>query len=223
MARAALGAGAFFLTDSGPAGRYLSRVIAVSTPVGLTGGVAAVVEPAAPLTFQEVYDGNVDYVWKTVCRLGVHGPAVEDAVQEVFVVVHRKLASFEGRSSMHTWLFQIARRVVHDHRRTVRRKERPPGPNQSVPDLGAVAADESTSPDAAARRAEAARVLYKLLDNLDTDKREVFILAELDQLAAPKIADVLGINVNTVYSRLRLAREAFNAALARHHARDGKT
>jgi RNA polymerase sigma-70 factor (ECF subfamily) len=210
------------LTDSGPAGRYLRRVVAVSTPAGLSGGASTVLEPAAPLTFQEVYDGNVDYVWKTVCRLGLRGPAVEDAVQEVFVVVHRKLASFEGRSSMHTWLFQIARRVVHDHRRTVRRKEHPPGPNQSVPDLGAIAADESHSPDASARRAEAARVLYELLDKLDTDKREVFILAELEQLAAPKIAQVLGINVNTVYSRLRLAREAFNLALARHHARDGK-
>jgi RNA polymerase sigma-70 factor (ECF subfamily) len=197
-------------------------VIAVSTPAGLSGGAATVFETAAPPTFQEVYDGNVDYVWKTVCRLGVHGIAVEDAVQEVFLVVHRKLVSFEGRSSIHTWLFQIARRVVYDHRRTVRRKERPPGPNQSVPDLGAVAADESTSPDASARRAEAVRVLYKLLDNLDTDKREVFVLAELDQLAAPEIAQVLGINVNTVYSRVRLAREAFNAALARHHARDGK-
>jgi RNA polymerase sigma-70 factor (ECF subfamily) len=122
---------------------------------------------------------------------------------------------------MRTWLFQIARRVVHDHRRTVRRREHPPLPNEA-PDLGAVAADEGASPDASARRAEAARVLYDLLDKLDADKREVFILAELEQLAAPKIAQVLGINVNTVYSRLRLAREAFNAALARHHARDGR-
>jgi RNA polymerase sigma-70 factor, ECF subfamily len=184
--------------------------------------VAVAFEPAAPLTFQEVYDGNVDYVWKTVCRLGVHGPAVEDAVQEVFVVVHRKLASFEGRSSMHTWLFQIARRVAHDHRRTVRRKEHPPGPNEPVLDAGTIAADESASPDASARRSEAARVLYELLDKLDADKREVFVLAELEQLAAPKIAQVLRINVNTVYSRLRLAREAFNLALARYHARDGK-
>ncbi len=136
------------MTDSGAAGRYPPRVVVVSTPAGLSGGVATVYEPAAPLTFQEVYDRNVGYVWKTVCRLGVHGPSVEDAVQEVFVVVHRKLASFERRSSMHTWLFQIARRVVHDHRRTVRRKEHPPGPNEFVPDLGAVAADESSSPDA---------------------------------------------------------------------------
>jgi RNA polymerase sigma-70 factor (ECF subfamily) len=197
-------------------------VIAVSRPAGLSGGEVTAFEPVAPRTFEQVYDENVDYVWKTVCRLGVRGPAVEDAVQEVFVVVHRKLASFEGRSSMHTWLFQIARRVVHDHRRTVRRKEHPPLPNESVPDLGAIAADESTSPDATARRAEAARVLYELLDKLDTDKREVFILAEVEELAAPDIAQVLGINVNTVYSRLRLAREAFNLALARHHGRDGR-
>ena len=175
------------------------------------------------LTFQLVYDANVDFVWKTMCRLGVRGAAVEDAVQEVFVVVHRKLATFEGRSSMRTWLFQIARRVAHDQRRTVRRKEHPPQPHEPTPDIDAIAADDSASPDASTSKADAVRVLYELLDMLDVAKREVFILAELEQMAAPRIAEALGINVNTVYSRLRLAREAFNLALARRHVRDGKT
>jgi RNA polymerase sigma-70 factor (ECF subfamily) len=210
------------LTDSRRTGRYPFRVEALSTHGGLAEGTSAL-EPVASFTFQAVYDANVDFVWKTLCRLGVHGSAVEDAAQEVFVVVHRKLGSFEGRSSMRTWLFQIARRVAHDRRRTVRRKERPQRPDESVPDLDAIAADESESPDASARKAGAVRVLYALLDTLDAGKREVFILAELEQLAAPQIAEVLGINVNTVYSRLRLAREAFNLALARHHVRDGKT
>jgi RNA polymerase sigma-70 factor, ECF subfamily len=210
------------LTDSAPAGRYPFRVEALSTRGGLSERAAAL-DPPASFTFQVVYDANVDFVWKTLCRLGVRGSAVEDAVQEVFVVVHRKLSTFEGRSSMRTWLFQIARRVAHDRRRTVRRKEHPQRPDESAPDLDAIAADESASPDASASKADAVRVLYALLDTLDLGKREVFILAELEQVAAPQIAEMLGINVNTVYSRLRLAREAFNLALVRHHVRDGKT
>ena len=76
---------------------------------------------------------------------------------------------------------------------------------------------------ASASKADAVRLLYELLDKLDAGKREVFVLAELEQLAAPQIAEALGINLNTVYSRLRLARETFNQALARHHVRDGTT
>ena len=210
------------MTDSPCAGRYPIRVQAISTRGGLS-EPAAVVDPPALPTFEEVYDAHVDFVWKTLCRLGVRGSAVEDAVQEVFVVVHRKLAAFEGRSSMRTWLFQIARRVAHDQRRTVRRKEPPPSSHEPESDLDALTADESASPDASASKADAVRLLYELLDKLDAGKREVFVLAELEQLAAPQIAEALGINLNTVYSRLRLARETFNQALARHHVRDGTT
>ena len=172
---------------------------------------------ASGLTFDEVYDANVDYVWRIVARLGVRPPAVEDVAQDVFVVVHKKLGEFEGRSSIRTWLFQIARRVVHDHRRTLQRKD-PRAADD--PDVDRVPTDERDAPDATAARAQAIRILQELLDRLDDEKKEVFILAELEQLPAPQIAEALGINVNTVYSRLRLAREAFNAALARHRARE---
>jgi RNA polymerase sigma-70 factor (ECF subfamily) len=176
----------------------------------------------ARAAFDDIYDANFDYVWRIVARLGVRRPAVEDVVQEVFIVVHRKLGDFEGRSSMHTWLFQIARRVVHDHRRTVRRKEPYAGDDDPAVPLEGIAAGEEHSPDASAARAEAMRLVCQLLDKLDDEKREVFILAELEQLPAPQIAEAVGVNVNTVYSRLRLAREAFNQALARHRAREGR-
>jgi RNA polymerase sigma-70 factor (ECF subfamily) len=174
--------------------------------------------PAAPAppSFQSVYDGYVDYVWRTVCRLGVRGAAVDDVTQEVFVVVHRKLGEFEGRASLKTWLFQIARRAVHDYRRTLARKGLPEG---SGAEVDAIAADPRAGPDASASRSQAVRLLYELLDKLDDEKREVFILADIEQLPAPEIAWALGIKPNTVYSRLRLAREAFNVALARHRAR----
>jgi RNA polymerase sigma-70 factor (ECF subfamily) len=173
-------------------------------------------------TFEAVYDANVDYVWRIVARLGVRPAAVEDVAQEVFVVVHRKLADFEGRSSVRTWLFQIARRVVHDHRRTVRRKEPPVTVDEVLIDTDQLPAGEESGPDAAAARAQAVVILHDLLDKLDDEKREVFILAELEQLPAPQIAEAVGINLNTVYSRLRLAREAFNQALARHQAHQAR-
>ena len=171
----------------------------------------------APLSFENVYEQYFEFVWRSARRLGVYESAVGDVVQETFLVVHRKLGEFEGRSSIRTWLFQIARRVVHDHRRTLQRKD-PRAADD--PDVDRVPTDERDAPDATAARAQAIRILQELLDRLDDEKKEVFILAELEQLPAPQIAEALGINVNTVYSRLRLAREAFNAALARHRARE---
>lgn len=173
--------------------------------------------PSEPVTFQQVYDTHIDYVWRTVCRLGIRGAAVQDVTQDVFLIVHRKLAEFEGRASVKTWLFRVVRRVVSDHRRTRRRKD---GRTDGAVNVEQIPAAAESGPDVSAARAEAVRLLYQILDTLDEEKREVFILAELDQWPAPQIAQALEINVNTVYSRLRLAREGFNLALARHRARD---
>jgi RNA polymerase sigma-70 factor, ECF subfamily len=173
--------------------------------------------PSEPETFQQVYDSHIDYVWRTVCRLGIRGPAVQDVTQDVFLVVHRKLAEFQGRASVKTWLFRIVRRVVRDHRRTRRRKD---GHTDGAVNVDQIPAAAESGPEVSAARAEAVRLVYQILDALDEEKREVFVLAELEQWPAPQIARALEINVNTVYSRLRLAREGFNLALARHRARD---
>ncbi len=173
--------------------------------------------PVPSLTFEGVYDDNVDFVWRVIARLGVPPSAVPDVAQEVFVVVHKKLAEFQGLSSIRTWLFQIARLAVQDYRRTVRRKE----PPRSEEGLDADRLPSSgSSPEAAAAKSQAARLLHVILSDMDDQKREVFVLAELEQLPVPEIAEAIGVNVNTAYSRLRLAREAFNQAVARHQARD---
>jgi len=169
---------------------------------------------APPPSFAAVYEDNFAFVWRTVRRLGVPERSVDDAVQDIFIVVHRRLGEFEGRSSLRTWLYGIARRVAHDHRRRVGRKER----GESLPD--SIADPGAPAPDREAERAEALRVLHRLLDALDDDKREVFVLAELEQMTVPEIADAIGVNLNTVYSRLRAARQAFEQAVARHQARE---
>jgi RNA polymerase sigma-70 factor (ECF subfamily) len=129
-------------------------------------------------------------------------------VQDVFLVVHRRLEDFEARCSVKTWLFGIALRVAHDHHRLHRRK----GGHEPL-DPGVI--DGSPGPHEALAKAEAVRELDRILGSLDEDKRAVFILAEIEQMTAPEMAEALGIRVNTVYSRLRAARRAFEAALAR--------
>jgi RNA polymerase sigma-70 factor (ECF subfamily) len=166
-----------------------------------------------PLVFADVYEEHFDFVWRSARRLGVSALHVDDAVQEVFLVVHRRLPEFEGRSSLKTWLFAITRRIVGDYRRSARRK-----PCESIGSFEP-AAHESSAADAQLERSEDTRLLYSLLDELDPEKREVFVLAELEQISGPEIAAALGENLNTVYARLRAARAAFEAAVARHQAR----
>lgn len=167
-----------------------------------------------PPKFEVVYDEWFDFVWRSARRLGVAESSVDDVVQEVFLVVHRRLPDFEGRSSVKTWLFAIVLRVVSDYRRTLRRK----GGLSELPDEPID--DRSASPAAEAERAQAVRLLHQLLDELDDDKRTVFVLAELEQMSAPEISEIVGCPLNTVYSRLRAAREAFERALSRYRARE---
>jgi RNA polymerase sigma-70 factor, ECF subfamily len=165
------------------------------------------------LDVASVFDQHADFVWRSLRRLGVPERSVDDAVQDVFIVVHRRLAEFEGRSSLRSWLFGIARRVAHDHRRRIGRKERGEELPEVLPD------PHGTTPAGEVERAQAVRVLHEILASLDDDKREVFILAELEQMTVPEIAAAIGINLNTAYSRLRAGRAAFDQAVARHLAR----
>ena len=171
------------------------------------------------LAFEDVYEEHVTFVWRSARRLGVSESAADDVVQEIFLVVHRRLAEFEGRSSLKTWLFAIVLSVVRDHRRSVKRKS--PHHAQSAPtDPDTLTDRSSLGPHEAVARAEGLVLLHDLLETLDDDKREIFVLAELEQLAAPDIAEATGMNVNTVYTRLRAARQDFNTALSRHRLRD---
>lgn len=174
-------------------------------------------EPRAPTSapsLEAIYEAQFDFVWRSARRMGVAEASVDDVVQEVFLVAHRRLGDFEGRSSVKTWLFGILLRVVSDYRRTQRRK----GGLAPLPDT--LACDPADSPVGRTEQREAVQTLHRLLDALDEDKRAVFVLAELEQMTVPEIADALGANLNTVYSRLRAARKDFEKALERHRARE---
>ena len=167
---------------------------------------------AAPADFERIYRDHFRFVWRTARRLGVSRTWLDDAVQETFVVVHRRLSDFQGRSSVKTWLYGIVRRVVADHRRGLRRK---PG-GLACEDRGEEErATAHRDPEASIEQAEKVRLLHRLLDELDEEKREVFVLAELEEMTMVEIADALGVNPNTLSSRLRAARREFEQALER--------
>ena len=170
--------------------------------------------PEPPGDLARIYEEHFDFVWRSARRLGVPDSAVDDVVQEVFIVVHRQLASFEGRSSMKTWLFGILRNLVLRQRRSWARRGREESLEESAALASGPAADERIA------ESQARRVLQELLAQLDDDKRAVFVLAELEQMSAPDIAEATGLKLNTVYSRLRLARGEMERALERHRARE---
>lgn len=169
----------------------------------------------AELDFDRLYGEHFDFVWRSARRLGVREPWVDDVVQEIFLTVHRRLSGFEGRSSIKTWIFGITRRVVADHRKKALRR-----PTQPL--RGEGPASGAVGPQEGAARHEAARLLHALLERMEASRREIFVLSELEQMSAPEIAEALGLNLNTVYSRIRVARRDFEAALERHRARDGR-
>jgi RNA polymerase sigma-70 factor (ECF subfamily) len=177
------------------------------------------VAPRRP-TFDVVYDESFHFVWRSIRRLGVDEASLDDVAQEVFFVVHQKLPEFAGRSTIKTWLSSIVLYVVRHHRRTWRRKDsrHAPAPDrlEELPDT------RPRGPQDEAETADNVRLLDRLLKELDDEKREVFVLAHLEEMSAPEIAEILGENINTVYSRLRAAKEQFERALERQRARDAR-
>jgi RNA polymerase sigma-70 factor, ECF subfamily len=161
------------------------------------------------MDFRAFYDQHVTTVWRALLRLGVARTDLPDAVQEVFLVAFRKLPAFEGRSKLSTWLVGICYRVASDRRRLahVRRE---------IGDSGAVhaARDIGPRPDEQVERSEGARVLDEMLGSLRPEQREVFVMFELEEMSGKEIAALVDAPVKTVFSRLRLAREAVAAALS---------
>jgi RNA polymerase sigma-70 factor (ECF subfamily) len=162
----------------------------------------------------EIYAENADFVFRNLRRLGVPDASVDDAVQDVFLVVHRRLGDFEARSRVSTWLFGIVLRVAQTYRRSATRRNarisyEPGNELERMP----VAAAEG--PLDILERREATTLLHRLLDELDDDKRAVLVCVELEQMTVPEAAESLGLNLNTAYGRLRAARASFNEAVAR--------
>ena len=189
------------LTVTAPTTRPSLPALAVSVP------------PRAEIrarTFRALYDAHVDFVWRNLRRLGVPESEVDDRTQEVFVVAHRRFDQFQDRGhGPRAWLFQILLRVASDARRHRRRHPEDPDGGDAV-DRATVDAPQA---DAILRR-EALSRLDAALDSIEVGRRAVLVLHEIEEMTAPEIAQVLGIPLNTVYSRLRVARVELEEALS---------
>jgi len=171
--------------------------------------------------FADLYELYFTFVWRSARRLGAPDASLDDVVQEIFMVAFRRQDEFEGRSSVKTWLYGIVFNVVRAHRRELALKhpQALADDRRTDPEL---LIDDREGPHEQASKNEAARVLELFLEGLDDDRRAVFVLAELEQLTAPEIAAIVRSPLNTVYSRLRLARIDFAKAVARYRARDNR-
>jgi RNA polymerase sigma-70 factor (ECF subfamily) len=173
-------------------------------------------------TVHEVYQKHFRFVWAALRRLGVPESDTADAAQEVFLIVHRRLHTFEGRSELTTWLFAIAARVAKDrHRLAYHRRETP----AEDPSAGGLMAPLHQQPEAtaehAAQQQEASAILERILQQMTPGLRIVFVMFEVEGLDGESIANELGLPVGTVRSRLRLAREVFERAVARLRHAEG--
>lgn len=159
--------------------------------------------------FAALYAEQFLFVWRCLRGLGVAPLALEDAAQDVFVVVHRRLFTFQGESSLRTWLFGIVRRIAYRYRRTAKRKGL-----VAEPEHEHEPATSEPGPLERAQEVEAARFVDRFASGLDDRKREVFVLGILEGLSVPEVAEALGVPLNTAYTRLRRARLEFRKALA---------
>lgn len=198
---------AWFSKSNPPDALTTERVLAPATGPDAGGG-----GPIDLPDFPTIYDQYFAFVWRLAAMSRVPPSHLDDAVQETFLVIHRRLPSFEGRSSLRTWIAAVTRNTAKEF---VRRKRHQLLGSEVDPDASASA---SLTPAEQLEAAAAARLLDELLDELPEEQREVFVLAEVEQMTANEIGAVLETNPNTVRTRLRSARMSVQASLSRRRA-----
>jgi RNA polymerase sigma-70 factor, ECF subfamily len=166
-------------------------------------------ERAPPPSLAELFAAHGDFVWRVLTSLGVRDADVDDATQEVFITVYKRIDAWDtARVPAKAWLYSIARRVASNHRRSERR-QRERTDDQAPPPEPGPALDEALDRKRTLDRLDAA------LAKLDDDKRTVFVLFELEDLSMNEVAEIAGCPVQTAYARLYAARREIASALRR--------
>jgi RNA polymerase sigma-70 factor, ECF subfamily len=152
--------------------------------------------------FAELFAVNLRFVWRVVKAHGVREADVEDATQEVFLVAHRRFGDWDAaRASARTWLYAIAARVAANYRRSSYVRHEAPG--DAAPVEGTLS---SRDPSETVDQRRALERLYAALADLDADKRQVFVLFELEELSMKEVAEIAECPLQTAYTRLHAAR-----------------
>jgi RNA polymerase sigma-70 factor (ECF subfamily) len=172
--------------------------------------LAASAETRANLDFRTIFELEVGYVMRTLRRLGVAPADLEDLAHDVFLAVHQRLDSYDPSRALRPWLFGFAFRVASHYRRKAGR--------ETALDHVERVVDAADGPDALLEKEARRKLVLAGLDAIELSRRAVFVLHELDGVTCDEIARTLAIPVGTAYSRLRLARQDFSAAMNRFRA-----
>jgi RNA polymerase sigma-70 factor (ECF subfamily) len=164
--------------------------------------------PTAALDPSQIFRQEFRYVWGALRRLGVMERDLEDLTHEVFVRVHAQLPLFDPTRPLRPWLFGIALGISANYRRLARHR-------LEVAEDVSLFSDGSGSADEVFEQRQRRRIVHAALDKLALEQRAVLVLHEMDGFGMAEVSLALGINVNTAYSRLRLARSAFKQEVLR--------
>lgn len=159
-------------------------------------------------SFHHVYRTELGYVLSTLRRLGIRPADTEDVAHDVFVAVYRHIGDYDATRPVRPWLFGFAFRIARDHKKLARHRH-------EVGELATEPAAPGAQPDDALEEERLRRLLLQVLDALDFEKRSIIVMHDVDGLPVPEIAKLLEVPINTAYSRLRLARAAFEKTLAK--------
>ncbi len=197
------------------------------TMAGLTGATSRRLADTSPrarsfpcidASFRALYREYVEFVGSSARRCGVPPDAMDDVVQEVFILIHAKLDSLDRPEALRNWIYGVVRRIASNHRRALRTQM---AAGVVIGCYAETAESPSPTPFERVETNADLVVLASLLEELDEQKRAVFSLVELAEATVPEAAGILEIPLNTAYSRLRAARQAFDAALRRREQRIG--
>ena len=199
------------MTEAGRRAESGSKESVAQDPPSSTGALRAD-------AFRAMFEAESSFLWNSLRRLGVPARDLDDIAHDVFLTAYRRFDDYDPARPCRPWLFGIAFRTVRRYRDLARHGREVGG------DLGddamATAADQGRPVDEQLAAAQARRMLAQALDTLDLDRRAVFVMHDIDSCAMPEIAAVLGVPLNTAYSRLRLARAQVKQALSRLRARE---
>lgn len=171
--------------------------------------------PSSPSPgFEAVYWEYFPFVWRCLLALGVTRSGLDDAAQDVFVIVHRKLPTFRGDSTMRTWIYSIVRNVAANHRRSARRK----GP---LVEVDTELPSDAPTPHDLVESRRASDLVQAFMRSLDESKRELFMLVALEEMSIAEAAGALSMPLNTAYTRWRTLRLKFQEVMTKRGSHNG--
>jgi len=179
--------------------------------------LATAAPPAAESKVAAIFREHGRYVFRLLRRLGVADADLDDVFQEVFVIVHRKLPELDPSVQLRAWVYGICVRCASDHRKRARTRREV----TTDETIERVDAEQTTAPDAL-DALKAREILEGILRGLPDQKREVFVLYEIEELPMQEVAAALGCPLHTAYSRLYAARKLVEDGIRRARAHMGK-